>query len=185
MTSARACPFEPRHTPMPPSAALHILDRISQVLVKGGSGNIVAETDLNYEKHDCACFRERSSGSRRLKFRHQQYHPRQPYFNHHVHQRTAHSGSNTRNMSTNTVGNLRAADLSCCNKKTWAFSSATQYAFPDSVTNGSSTPTLTTSRHIMRTPTCRTSSPTRMARRSRTPYDSVNRLTKVTRNADA
>jgi RHS repeat-associated protein len=42
-------------------------------------------------------------------------------------------------------GNLVKADLNCCQQKTWTYSATTTYAFPDSATSGSSSPTLTTS----------------------------------------
>ena len=42
-------------------------------------------------------------------------------------------------------GNLVKADLNCCQQKTWLYSASTTYAFPDSVTSGSSSPTLTKS----------------------------------------
>jgi len=42
-------------------------------------------------------------------------------------------------------GNLVKADLNCCQQKTWTYSATTNYAFPDSVTSGTSAPQLTTS----------------------------------------
>jgi len=42
-------------------------------------------------------------------------------------------------------GNLVKADLNCCQQKTWIYSATTNYAFPDSVTSGTSAPQLTTS----------------------------------------
>jgi hypothetical protein len=55
-------------------------------------------------------------------------------------------GSVTKHFSYDLVGNLITADLSCCNQRHWSFSSATQYAFADSVVSGNSNgPQLTTS----------------------------------------
>jgi YD repeat-containing protein len=53
-------------------------------------------------------------------------------------------GAITKNITYDSLGNRRTAQLSCCQLKTWNFSSATQYSYPDSVVSGSSTPQLTT-----------------------------------------
>jgi YD repeat-containing protein len=42
-------------------------------------------------------------------------------------------------------GNLIKADLNCCQQKTWNYSATTQFAYPDSIVSGSSSPQLTTS----------------------------------------
>jgi RHS repeat-associated protein len=54
------------------------------------------------------------------------------------------SGAITKNITYDSLGNRRTAQLSCCQLKTWNFSSTTQYSYPDSVVSGSSTPQLTT-----------------------------------------
>jgi YD repeat-containing protein len=54
-------------------------------------------------------------------------------------------GATTRYTSYDQLGNVVAADLSCCQQKTWSYSTATDYAYPDSITRGSSAPQLTTS----------------------------------------
>jgi RHS repeat-associated protein len=55
-------------------------------------------------------------------------------------------GGVTKHFSYDSVGNLIIADLNCCNQRHWNFSSATQYAFADSVVGGNSNgPQLTTS----------------------------------------
>ena len=51
----------------------------------------------------------------------------------------------TKNFTYDWFGNVLTAQLNCCQNKTWAYSSATNYSQPDSVTSGSSAPTLTTS----------------------------------------
>jgi RHS repeat-associated protein len=49
----------------------------------------------------------------------------------------------TKNFTYDWFGNLITAQLNCCQNKTWAYSSATQYSKPDSVTSGTS-PSLKT-----------------------------------------
>jgi RHS repeat-associated protein len=53
-------------------------------------------------------------------------------------------GAITKYTSYDQLGNVVGADLSCCQRKTWAFTTTTNYAYPDSVTTGSSSPTLKT-----------------------------------------
>lgn len=56
------------------------------------------------------------------------------------------SGPITKNRSYDVFGNLVQADLDCCQSKKWNFSSATQYADPDSVVSGATGgPQVTTS----------------------------------------
>lgn len=57
---------------------------------------------------------------------------------------TSTTGTITRNFSYDSAGNLVRADLDCCNQKTWTYTSTYQFAYPESVTRGSTT-TLTTS----------------------------------------
>jgi RHS repeat-associated protein len=52
-------------------------------------------------------------------------------------------GAITRSSTYDFFGNLLTAQLSCCQQKTWVYSNATNYSFPDSITSGSS-PSLTT-----------------------------------------
>ena len=54
------------------------------------------------------------------------------------------SGGITKNFTYDSLGNLRTAQLNCCQLKSWAYSATTDYAYPDSVTSGSSAPQLTT-----------------------------------------
>jgi RHS repeat-associated protein len=55
-------------------------------------------------------------------------------------------GPITKNVTYDSVGNLRTAQLNCCQFKTWTYSTSTySYAYPDSVTSGSSSPQLKTS----------------------------------------
>jgi RHS repeat-associated protein len=55
------------------------------------------------------------------------------------------SGPIVRNFTYDITGNLVTADADCCSQKKWFYSSATQWAYPDSVQRGSGTTTLTTS----------------------------------------
>jgi RHS repeat-associated protein len=53
------------------------------------------------------------------------------------------SGALNKTFTFDSVGNMRTAQLNCCQQKTWSYSAGTKYAFPDSVTSGSSSPQLT------------------------------------------
>ena len=57
----------------------------------------------------------------------------------------AQSGGETKNFTFDSLGNLRAAQLDCCQQKQWNYSATTQYTFPDSIVRGSGPTTLTTS----------------------------------------
>ena len=52
------------------------------------------------------------------------------------------SGAITKNFTFDSLGNLRTAQLNCCQSKTWAYSTTTAYAYPDSVTSGTSLTSL-------------------------------------------
>jgi RHS repeat-associated protein len=54
------------------------------------------------------------------------------------------SGGITKNFTYDSTGNLLTAQLNCCQTKTWVYSTTTHYAYPDSVTSGTSSPQLTT-----------------------------------------
>jgi RHS repeat-associated protein len=58
---------------------------------------------------------------------------------------TVPSGGVTKYFTYNSLGDLLTAQVNCCELKTWAYSATTGYAYPDSVTSGSSAPQLTTS----------------------------------------
>jgi RHS repeat-associated protein len=57
---------------------------------------------------------------------------------------TVPSGGITKNFTYDSTGNLLTAQVNCCELKTWVYSSTTDYAYPDSVTSGSSTQLTTT-----------------------------------------
>ncbi len=54
------------------------------------------------------------------------------------------AGGITKNFTYDSLGNLRTAQLNCCQQKTWNYSNTTHYAYPDSVTSGSGSTSLTT-----------------------------------------
>jgi RHS repeat-associated protein len=54
-------------------------------------------------------------------------------------------GATTKYTSYDQLGNVVGADVNCCQRKTWIYSTTTNYAYADSVTSGSSAPQLTTS----------------------------------------
>jgi len=53
-------------------------------------------------------------------------------------------GAITKNFTYDSLGNRRTAQLNCCQLKAINYSATTQYAYPDSVVSGSSSPQLTT-----------------------------------------
>ena len=55
------------------------------------------------------------------------------------------SGGISKTFTYDWFGNLRTAQVNCCQLKTWNFSSTTQYAYPDNVVSGSSPTQLTIS----------------------------------------
>ena len=118
------------------------------VIVKDGTGTIKSRVDTNYDQyssftggncitgapshddagHGCS-FTARANMTSRTAYTNP----------------TVPSGPITKAFTYDSLGNIRTAQLSCCQLKTWAYSTATSYAYPDSVTSGSSSPQLTTS----------------------------------------
>jgi RHS repeat-associated protein len=123
---------------------LHILDRASQFLVLDGANNLKARTDLAYDagsltnvtgapQHDDANFGTSFATRGNLA-------STTRYTN-----AAAATGSVTRNFTYDTLGNLRTAQVNCCQNKQWNFSSTTNYAYPDSIVRGTGSPQLTSS----------------------------------------
>jgi RHS repeat-associated protein len=54
-------------------------------------------------------------------------------------------GAITKSYTYDSLGNVRTAQLNCCQLKTINYSATTEYAYPDSVVSGSSSPQLTSS----------------------------------------
>ena len=127
------------------TGAPHIVNLPTQVLVKDGQGNVLARTDLAYDatsplsvtgaaNHDDiaygAGFNIRGNLTSVTRYSNA----------------AGGTGPVTRNFTYDTLGNLRAAQLDCCNQKVFNFSSVTQYSAPDSIVRGpSGGPQFTTS----------------------------------------
>jgi RHS repeat-associated protein len=123
---------------------LHILDRPSQVLVYDGANNLKSRTDLAYDsgtltnitgapQHDDADFPSTFTTRGNLT-------STTRYAN-----AAAATGAVTRNFTYDIFGNLRTAQVDCCQNKQWNFSSITNYAYPDSVVRGTGSLQLTSS----------------------------------------
>jgi RHS repeat-associated protein len=92
------------------------------------------------------------------------------------------AGAIAKNFHYDIFGNLAQADLDCCQSKTWAFSAATQYAFPDSITRGSSPGTqLTTSATYNAADGSVATSTDENGKVTSYAYDSMGRVLSVTR----
>ncbi|MGH9861446.1 MAG: hypothetical protein ACRD5F_15625, partial [Candidatus Acidiferrales bacterium] len=114
-----------------------IRNRATQTIVRDGAGNIVSRTAIAYDttaltnvtgaaQHDDTnygvSFTARGNPTAVTTYT----------------DPVAPSGGVTRNFHYDTLGNLRKADMNCCQQKEWVFSSATQYAYPDQVKSGPS-----------------------------------------------
>jgi RHS repeat-associated protein len=112
--------------------AQHILNLPSTIYVKDGSDTIVSRTDFGYDEssftntigglptHDDTTGTVRGNLTSMTRYA----------------SPVAGAGQVTRNYGYDSLGNLRTADMDCCNQKTFNFSAITQYAYPDSVTRG-------------------------------------------------
>jgi YD repeat-containing protein len=159
----------------------HILDRPSQVLLYDGSGNLKARTDFAYDstsltpvtgaaQHDDAgygpgfMYRANLTAITR-------------YSN-----AAAGSGAVTRQFFYDSVGNLRKAQLDCCQEREWIFTSATQYAYPETIKTGPPGPSqLSVSRTYQFATGLVGSATDENNKTTSFVYDSMNRLTQITR----
>ena len=120
----------------------HILDRPIQTIVKDASGNTISRTDFAYDStnftstitgaanHDDTYAAPRANLTSVTRYA----------------DAVTPGGTILQTFSYDSLGNLVIAQMDCCNQKQWKFSSATQYAYPDSVVTGpSGGPQLTTS----------------------------------------
>jgi RHS repeat-associated protein len=119
---------------------LNLVNLPTEILVKDGSGATVSRTDFTYDgyaanplssvtgasDHDDVSYGSSFATRGNLT-------TLTRYTN-----AAAGTGALTRTFSYDTLGNLVKAQLDCCNQKTFAFSSATQYSAPDSVVRGPS-----------------------------------------------
>lgn len=123
-----------------PATSNHILDHPSQVLVKDGSGTIIGRTDYAYDQSALATFTNVAGHLDSWSSARGNLTTVTRYAN-----AAAGTGAVTRAFSYDTLGNVLTAQLDCCNEKSWGYSAATQYAYPDSVTRGpAGGPQLTT-----------------------------------------
>lgn len=122
----------------------HILGLPTQILVKDGSDNIVARTDMAYDggtltsvtgaaNHDDpghgASFTARGNLTSTTRYTNA----------------AAGTGQIVRNFTYDTLGNILTAQVDCCTSRTFTFTSTTQYDYPDSIVTGpSSGPQFTT-----------------------------------------
>ncbi len=122
-------------TAFQPYIANHVLNLVTQVLVKDGSGNTIARTDMAYDggsltnvtglpSHDDAghgpSFTARGNLTSVTRYPNAAAGP----------------PGITRTFTYNTLGNMLTAQLDCCNAKTFNYSIGTQYNYPDSVVRG-------------------------------------------------
>jgi RHS repeat-associated protein len=113
----------------------HILDRPIKVQVRKPDSTVVARTDFAYDgtsfagvsgatNHDdvyySSSFRYRGKVTSITRYENA----------------AAGSGGVTRHFYYDSVGNLVTAELDCCSQRQWAYTSTTQYAYPNSVTSG-------------------------------------------------
>jgi RHS repeat-associated protein len=112
----------------------HMVNLPTQVLVKDGAGNTISRTDLNYDNYSGTPLTTVTGAANH-----------DDGFDANVTVRgnltsvtrysnaSAGSGAVTRNFTYDTLGNVRGAQLDCCNQKVFNFSSGTQYSAPDSI----------------------------------------------------
>jgi RHS repeat-associated protein len=125
----------------------NILNRVTQVLVKDGSGNVKARTDVTYDSYGAGmtCVTgalQHNDGSYGCSFTTRG----NPTSITRYTDAATPSGGITTNLFYDSLGNVVKSDVGGVVQQQSTFSSATQWAFPDSVTAGPSTgPQLTTS----------------------------------------
>jgi RHS repeat-associated protein len=91
-------------------------------------------------------------------------------------------GAITKNFHYDIFGNLVQADLDCCQSKTWTYSATTQYAFPDSITRGSTPGTQLTTSTTYNAPNGSVATSTdENGKITSYAYDSMGRILSVTR----
>jgi RHS repeat-associated protein len=162
-----------------PHISAHIYDRPSQVRIYDGYSNLISRADFAYDggtltsesgalQHDAnygTSFTTRGIVTSVTRYTNA----------------AAASGPITRAYTYDILGNQLTAQVDCCNLKTFTFSSATQFAYPDSLVRGPSGIQFTTSwtynfnTGLVITQSDENSQVTHLN------YDNVNRLTSVTR----
>ncbi|MCI0620234.1 MAG: hypothetical protein L0387_00915 [Acidobacteria bacterium] len=125
----------------------NIRNRVTQVLVRSGgpTGTIKSRTNVTYDGTTPTCITgaaQHNDSTHGCSFN-TRGNPTSvtSYTN-----AAAPSGPVTKNFTYDTLGNVRTADLNCCQQRQWNYSVTTQYAYPDSVVSGpGGGPQLTTS----------------------------------------
>ncbi len=155
-----------------------ILTLPTQILVKDGTGNIISRTDMAYDStslisvtgdsnHDDvnygSGFTVRGNLTSVTRYT------------------NAATGTLpvTRTFIYDTLGNLRTAQLDCCNSKAFNFSSGTHYAYPDSVVRGPSGLQFTSSFTYDYDKGLLLTSTDENGQQTQYQYDSMNRTTLV------
>ncbi len=96
------------------------------------------------------------------------------------------SGGITKNFTYDSLGNLRQADVDCCQQESWAYTATTNFAYPDSVTRGPSGTQLTTQYFYENAYTgFLTSAKDENNQTTSYAYDTMRRLTTITRPDNA
>ena len=155
-----------------------ILNLPTQVVVKDGSGNIFARTDLSYDgatltsvagaaQHDDSNYGTGATTRGNLT-------SVTRYSN-----ASAGTGGVTRTFSFDTLGNVILAQVDCCNQKIFNFSSGTQYAYPDSVVRGPTGLQFTNSYTWNFDTGLVLSSTDENGQTTNFQYDSINRVTQI------
>ena len=126
------------YTPLVPQ---HILNLPTSVLIKNTANTTIARTDLTYDDPNSVTINITDAAN-------------------HDNTLTVHGnltsisrysdpvgpgGQVTRHFYYDSTGNVRTAELDCCNQKVFNFSLAKQYAYPDSVVRGTGVLQFTTS----------------------------------------
>ncbi|MCI0354229.1 MAG: hypothetical protein L0099_04190, partial [Acidobacteria bacterium] len=156
-----------------------ILNRPTQVLVKDAAGAVVARSDFAYDttnltavtgatQHDdtnySATYLTRGNVTSVTRYTNA----------------AAGSGAIARNFYYDTLGNLRTADLDCCNQRQWSYTATTQYSLPETVTSGPVGTQLTTSATYNLTTGTVATSTDENGKTTSFQYDVMDRLTQVT-----
>jgi RHS repeat-associated protein len=124
-----------------------LVSLVARQVVEDGSGAVKSRVDFGYDDpaHETTCRSTPVAGHNDANFGCSFHYRGNPTSVTTYTDPVTPAGATTRYTSYDQLGNVVSADLSCCQMKTWSYSTATDYAYPDSVTSGSSSPTLTTS----------------------------------------
>jgi YD repeat-containing protein len=159
-----------------PFTTQHILNLPTQILIKNGAGTTIARTDVSYDDPNSISINITDAAS-------------------HDNSLTVHgnlssitryadagggSGAVTRHFFYDSTGNVRTAELDCCNQKVFNFSVANQYAYPNSIVRGPSGTQFTTSATYNVDKGLILSSTDENSQVTGYQYDSMNRPTVVT-----